>query len=117
MLSKVPNAAEARIDPRKLHEYALNLNHESGRFKAIFFAQMGYSAEAWARLDQDIRTQHLTQNATPGQSSAYGVKYAITAPLLGPLGEQRWVTTVWIIRTGADWPELVTIMPAARRKE
>lgn len=117
MLSRIPRAEEARIDPRKLREYALNPGHESGRFKAFFFAQMGYQAADWERLEQDIRAHHLSQNALPGQPSPYGVKYTITAPLIGPSGEERWVTTVWIVRPGEDRADLVTITPAARRKE
>lgn len=117
MLSRIPHAEEARIDARKLREYVLNPGHESGRFKAIFFAQMGYQAADWERLEHDIRAQHLAQNALPGQPSPYGVKYTITAPLTGPTGEERWVTTVWIVRHGEDRADLVTITPAARRKE
>jgi hypothetical protein len=44
-------------------------------------------------------------------------KYTITAPLRGPQGEVRQVTTVWIIRPNNDFPELVTIVPANRPKE
>ncbi len=117
MSESIPHPEQARIDPRKLRDYALNPNHESGRFKAAFFVQMGYRAEQWQRLERDIREQHLTQQAESGQPSLYGVKYTITAPLLGPVGQARWVTTVWIVKPGHDWAELVTIEPAVRRKE
>ena len=110
------NAEKAVIDPRKLRGYALNLQHESGRHKAAFFAQMGYSAENWERLAQDIRQQHLTQEVEPGQPSSFGEKYTITALLQGPVGAPRWVTTVWIFRPGQDFAELVTIEPAQRRR-
>jgi hypothetical protein len=114
MPDHLPNADQARIDPRKLRDYALNLGHVSGRYKALYFAQMGYTAQDWQRLERDIRTQHLSQSAEPGQPSPFGRKYTITAPLHGPNGEVRQVTTVWIIRAGDSIPELVTITPAAR---
>ena len=41
----------------------------------MFFAQMGYTADHWQRLEQDIREQHLTQPAEAGQPSPYGRKY------------------------------------------
>ena len=107
----------AAIDPRKLRDYALNPKHDTGRFKAAFFAKMGYSSEDWEQLEQDIRQQHLTQPAETGQVSPFGQKYTITASLQGPNGEQRWITTVWIIRPDQDWPEMITIEPAARVKE
>ena len=116
MSTYLPNAGNARIDSRKLRDYALNTEHATGRFKAVFFGQMGYSADEWKRLAQDIREQHLTQLAEIGQPSPYGLKYTITAPLQGPYGPARTVTTVWIFRPGNDWAELVTIEPASRRK-
>ena len=52
-MSLLPNAAQTRIDPRKLRDYALNPAHGSGRYKAEFLAQMGYSIEDWNRLERD----------------------------------------------------------------
>jgi hypothetical protein len=116
MSDRLPNATNAQIDRRKLRDYALNPEHETGRYKAAFFAQMGYTAENWQRLEQDIREQHLDQLAEMGQPSAYGRKYTITAPIQGPRGRARQVTTVWIVRPGRDWADLVTIEPATARK-
>lgn len=61
MPARLPNANRALIDPRKLRDYALNLKHEAGKYKAAFLAQMGYTAENWQVLESDIRAQHLTQ--------------------------------------------------------
>jgi len=77
---------------------------------------MGYNANEWQRLEQDIREQHLSQPALPGKPSPFGRKYSITAPLQGPAGATRQVTTIWIVRAGNDFAELVTIEPAARRR-
>jgi len=116
MPGQLPNAQKAKINARKLRDYALNPEYDTGKYKAAFFYQMGYTAEKWKTLEADIRSQHLAQPADSGQPSPFGQKYTITAPLQGPQGEPRWVTTVWIIRTGQDQPELVTIEPATRRK-
>lgn len=77
---------------------------------------MGYSAPNWQVLERDIRNQHLTDPAEPGKESHLGAKFLITAPLRGPNGETRQVTTVWLYRPGQGIPELVTIEPAARRR-
>jgi hypothetical protein len=114
-MDPLPNAEQARIDPRKLRDYVLNPEHSSGRFKAKFFAQMGYEMANWAQLELDIKEQHLSQTAQSIESSVYGRKFSITAPLRGPNGAVRQVTTVWIFRPGNDFGELVTIEPAARR--
>lgn len=116
MPGQMPNAQKAHINSRKLRDYVLNPKHDTGKYKAAFFTQMGYSAEMWDVLENDIRSQHLTLDADPGQPSPFGQKYTITALLQGPQGEPRWVTTVWIIRLGKDQPELVTIEPATKRK-
>lgn len=94
MPSSIPSPERARIDPRKLRDYALNPMHESGRYKAAFFAQMGYTAVNWRKMERDIREQHLTQPAEAGQPSPFGQKYTVTAPLVGPTGEARQLTTV-----------------------
>lgn len=116
MATRLPNPDSARIDARKLRDYALSPTHESGKHKAAFFAQMGYDQQHWERLSQDIMQQHVHQEADAGQPSPYGQKYVITANLRGPSGETRQVTTVWIVRSDSDLPELVTIEPASRRK-
>src|SRR6202165_4654144 len=92
----LPNPDRAWIDPRKLRDYALNPNHDSGKFKAVFFAQMGYQQDSWMQLERDIRTQHLTQAIAAGKQSPHGLKYVITASLQGPVGAARQVTTVWL---------------------
>jgi hypothetical protein len=72
MAERLPNADRALIDPRKLRDYALNPEHVSGRHKAAYFAQMGYSAEHWQRLERDIREQHLSRPAEHGQEEIIG---------------------------------------------
>ena len=115
-MTPLPNVERARIDPRKLRDYALNPEHDSGQYKAEFFAQMGYTMANWEQLERDIRSQHLSQAAQSGKPSVYGRKFIITAPLHGPNGTVRQVTTVWIFRLDNDFAELVTIEPAARSK-
>ena len=39
---------ECGIDPRKLRDYALDFSHDTGQYKAAFFAQMGYVAKGVA---------------------------------------------------------------------
>src|SRR5712692_5071042 len=96
----LPNVDRARIDPRKLRDYALNPEHESGQYKAEFFAPMGYLADNWQQLERNVREQHLSQPVERGKPSPFGIKYTITAPLRGPNGVIRQVTTVWLFRAG-----------------
>ena len=56
---KLPNASLAIIDSAKLRDYLLSPAHPVGRFKAPFFAALGYAQEQWQQLEADLRAQHL----------------------------------------------------------
>jgi hypothetical protein len=112
---RIPNADRAFIDPEKLHEYLLSRNHPVGRFKAAFFLALGYSAETWRQLENDLRSQHLSRDATAEESTGYGKKYTIRATLVGPSSQSAEVVTVWVVRTGEDFPRFVTAYPEGGR--
>ena len=107
----LPNADRAEIDPAKLHGYLLSPTHPVGRFKARFFAALGYTAEEWQTLEADLRIQHLTQPAEPGLRLPYGQSYTIRAILKGPSGEAAPVVSVWFIRSATALPRFVTAYP------
>ena len=107
----LPNAERAELDPGKLHGYLLSPTHPVGRFKARFFAALGYTADEWQVLEADFRIQHLSQPAEPGPRLPYGQSYTIRAILKGPNGAVATVVSVWFIRSGTDVPHFVTAYP------
>ena len=111
---RLPNADRAIIEPAKLHDYLLSATHPLGRFKARFFATLGYSAERWDRLATDLRQQHLPAGAEAQRPSVYGRKYEIRAMLNGPTGRAH-VVSVWVIRADEDFPRFVTAYPGEPR--
>jgi hypothetical protein len=111
---RIPNADAAVIDAPKLSGYLLSRSHPVGRFKAPFFEALGYSAASWRRLDADLRAQHLAAEALPGQSSPFGQKYEVHATLTGPGGRSAQVVSVWVVRTGEEFPRFVTAYPGER---
>jgi hypothetical protein len=108
---RLPNADLAEIDPQKLHGYLLSQTHPVGRFKARFFAALGYSAERWLELEADLRRQHLTQDATPGESISGGQLFTIRAILKGPNGQSAVVLSVWLVAAVGGAPRFVTAYP------
>ena len=112
---RLPNADRAVIDQAKLHGYLLSLNHPVGRFKAAFFLTLGYTPEDWRQLEADFRGQHLTQDATLDEHTQYGQKYVIRATLVGPTGNSAEVVSVWVVRTGEEFPRFLTAYPEDRR--
>ena len=111
---RIPNAEGAVIEPAKLHAYLLSRDHPIGRFKAAFFLALGYSAENWRQLEADLRSQHLSRDATEEQTP-YGHKYAIRATLVGPSGGSAEVVSVWVVRTTEEFPRFVTTYPEGGR--
>jgi hypothetical protein len=108
---RIPNADRAIIDEAKLSEYLLSPSHPIGRFKAMFFATLGYTQENWQQLEADLRTRHLTQDAVPTVSNDHGQKYEILAALRCPGGKIAQVRSVWIVLHSEDSPRLITAYP------
>ena len=112
---RIPNADQAAIEPAKLYGYLLAPSHPIGRFKAAFFLSLGYTSDNWRRLEVDLRSQHLSQEATPEAPAMYGRKYTIRARLEGPLGVSADTVSVWVVRTGEEFPRFVTAYPEGGR--
>ena len=105
---------DAIIPTDKLRDYLLSWAHTDGRGKAKFLSGLGYSQDAFSRLEADLREQILPLDAEPGRLSPYGQKYEILGSLTGPNGNTAWVRTIWIILTGETAPRLVTLIPAEK---
>ena len=108
---RLPNADQATIASDKLRDYLLSPEHPVGRFKAAFFAGLGYTRDDWAVLESDLRSQHLRLDADEVGRSKYGRKFTITGDLRGPSGSWATVVSVWIILRGEDRPRFVTAYP------
>src|SRR5687768_3162775 len=100
----VPNIEQAIIEPGKVRDYLLSAAHPVGRFKCAFFVSLGYSAERWEMLRDDILK--LARDADPiaGKSSRHGRKLEVDGILSGPSGRSAAVKCVWNIRTGEQFP-------------
>ena len=107
----LPNADRAEIDPEKLRGYLLSASHPVGRFKARFFAALGYSPDRWEELDADLRAHHLTQDTERAELGPHGQTFTIRAILKGPNGQSAMVRSVWFIATGREAPRFVTAYP------
>lgn len=108
---KIPNAAQAIIDERKLAEYLLNPEHQRGGSKAALLLEFGYSGADWQRLERDLRDDHLSQEVVQVRQSSYGVRYEIRAPLHTPSGRLLVLRSIWQIDTGTVIARLITAYP------
>jgi hypothetical protein len=94
----LPFAAQAIVEPSKVRDYLLSSSHPVGRFKAVVFDSLGYTAERWEKLAADLTQLARTQPAIEGQASFYGKKYEVSGKLVGPNGRTATFTTVWMIK-------------------
>ena len=58
---KIPHADRAIIAPEKLRDYLLNPLHRRGGPKARLLMSLGYRAEDFDKLEQDLRHPALDQ--------------------------------------------------------
>lgn len=108
---KLPNAEQATVDERKVLEYLLSPSHPVGRFKAKFFASIGFSPENWSGFVTELQRLAAEGDAQVIEESEYGRKYVVRGRISGPGVRPVEVESVWIIRAGDDTPRLVTVYP------
>jgi hypothetical protein len=107
----LPAAERAHIDPAKVRNYLLSASHPVGRFKSVVFEALGYRAEEWAVLRDDLLALARTTEAVPGQTSVFGQKYEVSGTLRGPNGREAKFTSVWLVTTDDGAPRFITAFP------
>lgn len=105
------NADKAIIDvDKKVNGYFLNPQHGAGVHKArVFKSVLGYGAENYQGLIDQIREGVRQQRATPGKADKYGETFAVDIPVMGPKGTAT-VRTGWIYDPGSEIPRLLTAL-------
>lgn len=108
---KLPNHNSALIDSAKVRDYLLSPEHPVGRFKATFFAAIGYKRDEWQKLSSDLLEIAKTGDALSGPANQYGRKYEVHGTLLGVGDRAAAVVTVWIVLANETSPRFVTAYP------
>jgi hypothetical protein len=106
----IPNAGRAIVPSSKLRDYLLSESHPVGRFKARFFLTLGFRPDSAEVLEGALRAL-LESDAERETPTPYGIKYEVRGNLVGPNGQSARVVSVWIIRSGEEYPRFVTAYP------
>ena len=101
----------AHIEPAKVRDYLLSVIHPVGRFKAVVFGSLGYRAEEWERLRDDLLALARTTESVAGESSAFGQKYKVSGSLKGPNGREGLFTCVWLAPADNGPARFITAFP------
>jgi hypothetical protein len=111
---KLPAVDRAVVAEAKIRDYLLSDSHPVGRFKAAFFAMLGYSAADWESLAADLRCHAEDNEAVVTQANEYGQKYEVRGRIEGSAGKAAVLVAVWIVLHDEDFPRFVTAFPVAR---
>ncbi|SDW96879.1 hypothetical protein SAMN05444064_109148 [Pseudomonas syringae] len=102
-------AAKAVIDPRKITEYALNLDHPVGGPKArVFESALGFTTANADDLLQQLHHGVRNTGSTPGVVDSRGARFTVDILVKGPKREGI-VRTGWIYDPGSSVPRLTTL--------
>lgn len=107
----LPGADRAVIDAAKLTDYLFSATHPVGRFKAAFFARPGYLGEDWGLLETVLLELAMSGTVQEVDDTPFGRKYRVHGTIESPVGGLVPVVTVWIVRSGEDFPRFVTAFP------
>jgi hypothetical protein len=100
----------AIISRDKITGYLLSSSHPIGRYKAAFFASLGYSLDAPEVLERAL-TGLLRGEIAELDVTEYGQKFSSRGAITGPNGRQAYVLAIWIILSGEHSPRFVTAYP------
>ena len=107
---RLPNGTRAVVDEQKVKDYLLSESHPVGRFKARFFSGLGFGLENWEDFRSELLKLAGEGEAVEDEATDFGKKYKISGKIVGPKSAAD-VVTVWILRTDANRPSLVTVYP------
>lgn len=99
------------VPPGKVSDYLLNLDHEVGGAKAMFFQHFGFS-----RDEVDVLTAaligHPDRNGIEDTTSnRWGTTHVVRCSVVSPDGRNPCIRSVWIVLPGESSARLVTAYP------
>ena len=107
-MPNLPNSQNAIIDLAKLRDYCLNADHPRGRHKArVFREALGLSVVHAEWLQQKLLEGIQHHPAEKQEVDSFGSRWRFDLPLTRQ-GKSVVVRTGWIIKSGEQFPRLIT---------
>jgi hypothetical protein len=112
----LPQADRAEVPEDKLHGYALNSEHPTGRHKArVFASALGIGRGDWPFLRAQIVDRVPRSPVTAIRPKPpHGVEYEVRIEIDGLNGETHPIVTGWLV-ADAGVPRLLTAYVELRR--
>jgi hypothetical protein len=104
----LPNPERAEVDPRKLTEYCLSIEHPVGKHKAaVFRAALGITMTDAVLLRNWLLDAAASGEAVAGAADEFGQRYQLDFVATTQIGSAT-IRSAWIVRAGEDFPRLTT---------
>ncbi|MDZ4370401.1 MAG: hypothetical protein U1C74_03125 [Phenylobacterium sp.] len=107
----MPDPHMLRVEPSKIKDYLLNLDHVEGHGKAKFFRAVGFSEEAADEMVQALRSHAGDNKIAQVVQHPYGVKTVVECFIKTPMGKPYCIRSVWNDHLDGKPPKLVTAVP------
>jgi hypothetical protein len=89
-MAKLPVAHRAVVDPEKLRDYVLSLEHAHGRHKArVFQSALRLDRDSWDYLREQVISGVVEAEVSEVRSGRYGLRYSVPILIEGP----QWADT------------------------
>jgi hypothetical protein len=107
---KLPHAAKARVERKKVVEYLLSSSHPDGSAKARFFIRLDLLQRS-GNLCTALKQHGEDHDVNASIESRHGTRDSVDGVLQTPNGRNPQVRTVWVLAKGSESPRLVTAYP------
>jgi hypothetical protein len=108
---KLPRVEQAVVPQSKIVDYLLSEIHETGKYKAVFFLNFGFTIVAWEILAQALKHHAAENEVVRTGITQHGTKYVIEGMLQSPDGRNPFIRSIWTIDADSITPRFVTAYP------
>jgi hypothetical protein len=115
----LPNVEQAVIPVEKLRDYALNMEHPGGRYKAnVFKEALGIERRHADVLAELLRSTLPFAPAQPGKRDQYGDYWTTYHRIIGLNGQPAIVTVGWIFKKEqGQAPQLISCYIETKKQQ
>ncbi|MDP8239701.1 MAG: hypothetical protein P9X24_11480 [Candidatus Hatepunaea meridiana] len=108
---KLPLKNHAVIPREKIVDYLLSFSHHTGRWKAMFFTEFGFTVDLWDDFAIAL-FQHANNNDVIRiKETVYGTKYIIEGIIETPDGRNPLIRAIWFVKENNTYPVFITAYP------
>ena len=99
------------VNPQKISNYLLNVNHPDGGSKAKLLIGFGFDLNHVSVLENTIINQAMFNDVSKVIPSTFGEKYLVEGNIKTPSGKFLQVRTVWVKELKEETVKFITLYP------